>query len=113
MFLYAEEAAAGPKAEQRLAAWVGEKPPHWRLVTRVWLPRVAWVNGWLIVAAAMVLPWAQRPVRSLVPDDLSAADGSGGLGRDGPRVRRWGWCGVVVLAGLAGWSTLPRLGQSV
>ena len=112
-FWYAEVAAAGPKAEQRLAAWVGEKPPHWHLVTRVWLPRVAWVNGWLIVAAAMVLPWAQRPVRSLVADDLSAADDSGGLGRDGPRVRRWGWCGMVVLAGLAGWSTLPRLGQSV
>ena len=53
-FWYADEAAAGPKAEQRLAAWVGEKPPHWHLVTRVWLPRVAWVNGWLIVAAAMV-----------------------------------------------------------
>lgn len=106
-FRYADQAAPGRKTEERLeAAWAGDKVPHWRTVTRVWLPRAAFINGWLALAAAALVPWARRPLAS------AAGEGPDGP-TDSPRLRRLGWCGLALLAGVAAWSTAPRLSQSV
>ena len=115
-FVYADRAAPGRKAEERADEWSESKPPHWRIVTRVWLPRAAFLNGWLALAAAAVVPWAMRPAGGAATGasgPASAPGGPTGAKADAPRVRRWGWAAMAVLAGLAAWSTAPRLGQSV
>jgi hypothetical protein len=114
-FRYADQAAPGRKTEERLeAAWAGGKAPHWRNVTRVWLPRAAFINGWLALAAAALVPWARRPLAAAGPAGGSTAAATPAAAPvDTPRVRRLGWCGLALLAGVAAWSTAPRLGQSL
>ncbi len=121
-FVYADRAAAGRKTTERVEAAVAEgKSIHWRQVTRVWLPRAAFVNGWLALLAAAAVPWARRPLAdagTFAADDR--ADAVADDRRDAvadrdeaPRVRRLGWAAMVVLAGAAAWLTAPRLSQSV
>jgi hypothetical protein len=115
-FVYADRAAPGRKAEERVDEWSESKPPHWRLVTRVWLPRAATINGWLALAAAAAVPWARRPLGGPTPPESRpdpAVSGASRLPEDSPRVRRLGWAAMALVAGLAAWSTGPRLGQSL
>lgn len=121
-FWYADRAAPGRKSEERVAAAVAEgKSLHWRNVTRVWLPRAAFLNGWIALAVAALVPLARRPLTPPARDEPDPADGAGAAKfnapgappDDPPRVRRLGWIAMVALAAVAGWSTAPRLGQSV
>ncbi|MFN0126030.1 MAG: hypothetical protein ACKV19_05020 [Verrucomicrobiales bacterium] len=113
---YADRAAAGRSTVERVEAAVADgKSIHWRQVMRVWLPRAAFINGWLMLAAAALVPWARRPVTSLgqAAWDSEAAVGSAPEAPEAVRVRRLGWVGVALLAGMAAWMTAPRLSQSV
>lgn len=115
-FVYADRAAPGRKSEERVDEWSGSKPPHWRAVTRVWLPRAAFLNGWLALAAAAVVPWARRPLDGPVSPERGPEPSGGGAGsplEEAPRVRRIGWAAMAVVAGLSAWSNAPRLGQSL
>lgn len=112
----ADRAAAGKKTQDRVAAAVRNGTPiHWRQVVRVWIPRAAGIGGGVLLVAAALLPWAGRALNggnrksnSMATEDPDAPEDPAERTR-----RRLGWLGVAVIAGLAGWTTAPRLNHSV